>query len=187
MSPATRPGRELFRRDTGLLHKKGWHPTGLYGAVGAAAACAKLRRLDAEKCGDGDRARGIAERRADGEFRHDDQAVPRRQGRACRHHGGPPGRGRLHRQHRRAGASAGLPARRSPPTAPRTARATARPGEDWAHPVAGPGHQEIPHLLLHASRDRLHAGSGRGPARSRPDEVREDHRQHQRLFRHRAA
>lgn len=40
---------ELFRRDTGLLHKKGWHPTGLYGAVGAAAACAKLRKLDAEK------------------------------------------------------------------------------------------------------------------------------------------
>ncbi len=40
---------ELFRRDSGLLHQKGWHPTGLYGAVGAAAACAKLRRLDAEK------------------------------------------------------------------------------------------------------------------------------------------
>ncbi|PPQ30537.1 MmgE/PrpD family protein [Rhodopila globiformis] len=41
---------ELFRRDTGLLHRKGWHPTGLYGAVGAAAACANLRRLDAETC-----------------------------------------------------------------------------------------------------------------------------------------
>ena len=40
---------ECFRRDTGLLHKKGWHPTGLYGAVGAAAACASLRRLDADK------------------------------------------------------------------------------------------------------------------------------------------
>ena len=40
---------ELFRRDTGLLHQKGWHPTGLYGAVGAAAACASLRRLDADK------------------------------------------------------------------------------------------------------------------------------------------
>src|SRR3954449_5662072 len=40
---------ELFRRDSGLLHKKGWHPTGLYGAVGAAAACASLRRLDAYK------------------------------------------------------------------------------------------------------------------------------------------
>ncbi|HVZ09535.1 MmgE/PrpD family protein [Rhodopila sp.] len=40
---------ELFVRDSGLLHQKGWHPTGLYGAVGAAAACAKLRKLDAEK------------------------------------------------------------------------------------------------------------------------------------------
>ena len=40
---------ELFRRDSGLLHKKGWHPTGLYGAVGAAAACARLRRLDARR------------------------------------------------------------------------------------------------------------------------------------------
>jgi 2-methylcitrate dehydratase PrpD len=40
---------ECFRRDNGLLHQKGWHPTGLYGAVGAAAACAKLRKLDAEK------------------------------------------------------------------------------------------------------------------------------------------
>jgi 2-methylcitrate dehydratase PrpD len=40
---------ELFRRDSGLLHKKGWHPTGLYGSVGAAAACARLRRLDATR------------------------------------------------------------------------------------------------------------------------------------------
>jgi len=40
---------ELFRREPGLLHGKGWHPTGLYGAIGAAAACAKLRKLDAEK------------------------------------------------------------------------------------------------------------------------------------------
>src|SRR5262249_60695992 len=40
---------ELFRRDSGLLHKKGWHPTGLYGAVAAAAACASLRRLDPER------------------------------------------------------------------------------------------------------------------------------------------
>ena len=28
---------ELFRRDTGLLHEKGWHPTGLYGAVGPSS------------------------------------------------------------------------------------------------------------------------------------------------------
>src|ERR1700733_1202222 len=40
---------ELALRATGLLHEKGWHPTGLYGAPAAAAACAKLRKLDAEK------------------------------------------------------------------------------------------------------------------------------------------
>src|SRR5580693_2037008 len=40
---------ELALRETGLMHEKGWHPTGLYGAPAAAAACAKLRRLDAEK------------------------------------------------------------------------------------------------------------------------------------------
>ena len=40
---------ELFKRDSGLLHVKGWHPTGLYGAIAAAAACASLRRLDPDK------------------------------------------------------------------------------------------------------------------------------------------
>ena len=37
---------ELYRRDTGLHHAKGWHPTGIFGSIGAAAACASLRRLD---------------------------------------------------------------------------------------------------------------------------------------------
>jgi 2-methylcitrate dehydratase PrpD len=37
---------ELYRRDSGLHHAKGWHPTGIFGAIGAAAACASLRRLD---------------------------------------------------------------------------------------------------------------------------------------------
>ena len=40
---------ECVRRDTPTYHQKGWHPTGIFGAVGAAAACAKLRKLDAEK------------------------------------------------------------------------------------------------------------------------------------------
>jgi 2-methylcitrate dehydratase PrpD len=40
---------ELLRRDSGLLHAKGWHPTGIFGAVAAAAACASLRHLDATK------------------------------------------------------------------------------------------------------------------------------------------
>ena len=38
---------ELVRRDTDPQHKKGWHPTSIFGAIGAAAACASLRKLDA--------------------------------------------------------------------------------------------------------------------------------------------
>ena len=37
---------ELARRDPGHHHAKGWHPTGIFGAIGAGAACAALRRLD---------------------------------------------------------------------------------------------------------------------------------------------
>jgi 2-methylcitrate dehydratase PrpD len=37
---------ELAWRDPGHHHRKGWHPTGIFGAIGAAAACAALRRLD---------------------------------------------------------------------------------------------------------------------------------------------
>jgi 2-methylcitrate dehydratase PrpD len=38
---------ELAWREEGFHHVKGWHPTGIFGAIGAAAACASLRRLDA--------------------------------------------------------------------------------------------------------------------------------------------
>jgi 2-methylcitrate dehydratase PrpD len=37
---------ELSWRDPGHHHRKGWHPTGVFGPIGAAAACAVLRRLD---------------------------------------------------------------------------------------------------------------------------------------------
>ena len=37
---------ELVRRDEGFHHAKGWHPTGIFGAIAAAAACASLRGLD---------------------------------------------------------------------------------------------------------------------------------------------
>ena len=42
---------ELVRRDAdvGRYHDKGWHPTGFFGAVGAAAACASLHGLTAEQ------------------------------------------------------------------------------------------------------------------------------------------
>jgi MmgE/PrpD N-terminal domain len=39
---------ELAWRDPGHHHRKGWHPTGIFGPIGAAAACASPRRLDAE-------------------------------------------------------------------------------------------------------------------------------------------
>ena len=38
---------ELLAREPTPLHDKGWHPTTVRGTVAAAAACAKLRRLDA--------------------------------------------------------------------------------------------------------------------------------------------
>ncbi|HEV2300019.1 MAG TPA: MmgE/PrpD family protein [Stellaceae bacterium] len=38
---------ELARRDPGHHHRTGWHPTGIFGSIGAAAACAALRRLEA--------------------------------------------------------------------------------------------------------------------------------------------
>ncbi len=39
---------ELLVREGVPLHRKGWHPTAVLGTVGAAAACAKLRGLDAK-------------------------------------------------------------------------------------------------------------------------------------------
>ena len=41
---------DLTRRDPEHYHTKGWHPTGILGAIGAAAACASLNKLNAEQC-----------------------------------------------------------------------------------------------------------------------------------------
>lgn len=38
---------ELVQREPDMHHIKGWHPTSVFGSVGAAAACATLMRLDA--------------------------------------------------------------------------------------------------------------------------------------------
>jgi len=40
---------DLIGRDRHLHHTKGWHPTGVFGTLAAAAAGATLRRLDAER------------------------------------------------------------------------------------------------------------------------------------------
>ncbi len=42
---------ELFAREPDALHIKGWHPTGVLGMVGAAAAVAHLHKLSADACG----------------------------------------------------------------------------------------------------------------------------------------
>ena len=39
----------MQRREPAQHHEKGWHPTGIFGAIAAAAACASLRGLDADK------------------------------------------------------------------------------------------------------------------------------------------
>ena len=38
---------DLISRERGNYQRKGWHPTGIFGAIGAAAACASLHRLNA--------------------------------------------------------------------------------------------------------------------------------------------
>lgn len=40
---------ELSRRDPGHHHRKGWHPTGIFGAIGAGAASSALRQLAPEQ------------------------------------------------------------------------------------------------------------------------------------------
>jgi 2-methylcitrate dehydratase PrpD len=40
---------ELALREKGHLHERGLHPTGIYGAIAAAAAASRLRGLDAER------------------------------------------------------------------------------------------------------------------------------------------
>jgi 2-methylcitrate dehydratase PrpD len=39
---------ELLTREPTPLHRKGWHPSAVFGPIAAAAACAKLRGLDAQ-------------------------------------------------------------------------------------------------------------------------------------------
>jgi 2-methylcitrate dehydratase PrpD len=54
---------DLIARERGNYQRKGWHPTGIFGAIGAAAACASLHGLDAPACA---HALGIAASEASG-------------------------------------------------------------------------------------------------------------------------
>lgn len=54
---------DLVDRERGKHHDKGWHPTGIFGPIAAAAACARLRGLDTARTA---AALGIAASRASG-------------------------------------------------------------------------------------------------------------------------
>lgn len=54
---------ELIARERGNYQRKGWHPTGVFGTMGAAAACASLRGTTPEQAS---RALGIAASEASG-------------------------------------------------------------------------------------------------------------------------
>lgn len=41
---------ELYSRDSGQYHLKGWHPTGVFGTIAAAAAVAHLHKLPVDLC-----------------------------------------------------------------------------------------------------------------------------------------
>ena len=100
---------ELLVREPVPLHQKGWHPTAVRGAVAAAAACAKLRRLSPEKMSD-----GIGHRRFDGggsrrQFRQPDEVLSSRPRCSIRGHRGAACRCRTDGLARRARTSVGLP------------------------------------------------------------------------------
>ena len=176
---------ELFRRDSGLLHQKGWHPTGLYGAVGAAAACASLRRLDADKAA---QAIALGASQSAGLMSNfGTMTKPFHAGKAAH-------AGIMAARLAEAGFTANTDALEHPQgflhaisptgTEDRTSEGTRR--QAVGHLEPGHRHQEIPHLLLHAPRHRLHAGPGERQA-DQAGRREKDHRRHQRLFRHGAA
>ena len=76
-----------IRRDQNQHHRKGWHPSAMFGTIAAACASAVLRKLDAERATPCRRHRRFACRRHRFQFRLDDQAVsgrPRRPIRSAR-------------------------------------------------------------------------------------------------------
>ena len=101
----------LQELEPGALHERGFHPTAIWGTLSAAAACARLNHLNAERDHQRDRDRGLARGRHGGEFRHHDQVAACRAHRAIRRAGGAAGEIRLHRLARRAGAQGRLHAR----------------------------------------------------------------------------
>ena len=176
---------ELFRRDTGLLHQKGWHPTG---SVWRGRRRRRLRQICASWTPTRPRsAIALGASQSAGLMANfGTMTKPFHAGKAAH-------AGIMAARLAEAGFTASTDALEHPqgflhaisPTGTEDRTSEARPGE-MGDPDAGPGHQEISHLLLHPPRHRLHARPGQRHA-DQGGRREEDHRQHQRLFRHRAA
>ena len=107
MSPATRPGPSWPAATPAITTSR----AGTRPASSARSARRGVRHAApplARAGDDGDRAGGVAGGRHHGQFRHDDEAVPRRARGACRGRLGAPRWPRLHRRRRRARTPAGL-------------------------------------------------------------------------------
>ncbi len=164
---ATRCGPTCSAATRDQHHEKGWHPTGIFGAIGAAAACASLRGLDPEKA---TQAIALGASQSAGlvsNFGTMTKPFHAGQVGARRHHRGAPRRRRLHVLARRAGAPAGLPRRRLAQGQRRPHLADAG-GARLEHPDPGPQREEVSAVLLHAPGHRRrarHAGRQEGRPR----------------------
>jgi hypothetical protein len=58
----------LQELEPGALHERGFHPTAIWGTLSAAAACARLNRLNADETTECDRDRGLARGRTVANF-----------------------------------------------------------------------------------------------------------------------
>ena len=141
---------DLQRRDPQQHHEKGWHPTGIFGAIGAAAACASLRGLDAGR--PPPRLRSAPRRRRPGvELRHHGQTLPPggRRTRASSRRAWPPPASPRRPMH---WSPLGFPAAVSPRAMSTAARRASRARLEHPHP--GSQREEVSAVLLHAQGHR---------------------------------
>ena len=153
-------------------YTKGWHPTATLGVFGAAAACARLMGLDAEKTAV---ALALAASFASGiKANFGTMAKPhaRRPQRAQRRARGAPRGRRLHRQRaRRVRARPGLPRRVQRPRHLRRRTRARRVGQAARHPQARHRDQAVSVLRQHASGDRRDARARATRRRIAPEDV----------------
>ena len=87
---------------------QGWHGTSTFGSLGAAAAAARLLRLNPRQVTDGDRDRGVAGLRLTAELRHHDQTAARGQSGCERDSGSLSGPGGVYRRRGHYRGAAGV-------------------------------------------------------------------------------